>query len=133
MAIMIKIVSTFLLLLSFLHASHVSWMGIYDNALALAKKEHKPMLVLLVKDDCPTCNACIAKTFMNQPYIQKIKRDFIPIIVTAEGKTSYPIELYYATTFPTLFMVDSATEHFIKPPLFGKDINPQNLKRLLDE
>ena len=108
-------------------------MGLYDKALALAQKEHKSLLVLLVKDDCAPCKSCIAKSFMSQPYIAKLKREFIPIIVNVDGKASYPIELYYSTSFPTLFMVDSATEHVSKSPLYSEDINPTELKRLLDE
>ena len=30
-------------------ANSVAWLGSYDTALAKAKKEHKPLLVLLVK------------------------------------------------------------------------------------
>ena len=101
-----------------LFANHIGWMGDYDKALQLAQKSNKPLLVLLVKNDCTKCNEMIKTLFMNQPYIDKLNQNFICVIVNASHKHSYPIELYYSTTFPTLFFANT-NEQFIAKPIYG--------------
>ncbi len=86
-----------------LNASVVSWLGDYDKALEEAKKEQKPLLVLLVKKECKTCNDIIVKCFMNRDYVDRLNEKYVAVMVTYEGESSYPIELLYSTTFPTLF------------------------------
>ena len=125
-----------LLLFSFLSAGYVHWFGDYDKALALAHKEDKYLLVLLVKDDCQSCNNLIRDVFINQPYVDMIDKNFISVIVTYEGVTSYPIEMYYSTVFPTLFLVDTQTELFLSEPLMddiGKDRVEKIIKDIVDK
>ncbi len=103
-------------------ANHVHWLGDHDKALKLAHKEDKPLLVLVVKNDSKMCNKILYQQFMNQPYIDTINDKMIAVIVTYEGKLSYPIEMYYTTIFPTLFFVDTKTETFMHKPLYGEEI-----------
>jgi len=93
----------------------------------LAQTQHKPLLVLLVKKDDNASAKIMQKSFMNQPYIHQINQKMIPVIVTYEGKASYPIEMYYTTVFPTLFLVDTSSETFMKEPLYGKQISQKSL------
>ena len=108
-------------------ADHVHWLGDYNIALQLAQKEHKPLLVLLVKKDDKVSAKIIQNSFMNRSYIHEINQKMVPVIVTYESKASYPIEMYYTTIFPTLFLVDTKTETFMKNPLYGEQISPQVL------
>jgi len=103
-------------------ADHVHWLGSYDTALKLAQTQHKPLLVLLVKKDDNVSVKIIQNSFMNQPYIHEINQKMVPVIVTYEGKASYPVEMYYTTIFPTLFLVDTGSETFMKEPLYGAEI-----------
>jgi len=48
-------------------------------------------------------------------------------MVTYEGRTSYPIEMYYTTTFPSLFFVDTKNETFMRKPMYGEQILQQSL------
>jgi len=57
----------------------------------------------------------------------------IPVIVTYEGGENYPIEMYYTTTFPTLFFVDSQKELFLREPLYGEEINISILERIFKD
>jgi len=129
---MMKILILLLFSLS-LHASHVHWLGSYDSALKKAHKEHKNLLVYLVKKDVPACQNAIKESLMNQPYIQKLNDKFISVIVTYEGQMNYPIEMYYSQTFPTLFFVDSQHERFLTPPFYGEIITPKAIQGFLDE
>jgi len=109
------------------YANHVHWLGDYDKALQLALKDHKPLLVLVVKKDSKLCKTILHKQFMNQSYIDTINEKFISVMVTYEGRTSYPIEMYYTTVFPSLFFVDTQTEMFMREPLYGEQISQKVL------
>jgi len=108
-------------------ADHVHWLGDYSSALKLAQKEHKPLLVLLVKKSDISSSKIIQKSFMNRPYVKEINQKTIPVIVTYESRVSYPVEMYYTTVFPTLFLVDTKTETFMKEPLYGEQILSKSL------
>jgi len=122
-----KIVSVLLFLTVLVNADYVHWLGNYDKALKKAKKEHKNLLVYLVKNSCKPCNNTITKQFMHKNYIKTINNKFVSIIVTYEGKTSYPIEMYYSTIFPTLFFVNTKTESFLSPPLYSDKIDDKSI------
>jgi len=112
-------------------ADHVHWSGEYDKAFQQAYSNNKVLLVLVVKEDCHLCNDIIKTVFMNHSYIEQINRDMLSVIVTYEGRQSYPIEMYYTRVFPTLFIVDSQRELFLSKPLYGKDINIKNIEKIL--
>jgi hypothetical protein len=124
---MIKIVSVLLLFNIVVHADHIRWLGNYDKALEQAHKEHKNLIVYVVKNKCTSCNNIIKKYFMKQKYIEHLNKKFVSVIVTYEGKASYPIELFYTTKFPTLFFVNSETESFLYEPLYGNKINEKTI------
>jgi len=113
-----------------LDASFVHWQGDYDKAHAKARAMHKPLLVLLVKSD-PFSRELIRTVFMDRPYVEAINRRTIPLLLTYGTRASYPIELYYTTTFPTLFLVDATHELFLLPPLYAEAITPVSVAKML--
>ena len=115
----------------FLHANFVNWLGNYDVAHHKALKENKPLLVLVVKKNDPLSSEIIKNSFMNKKYVDLINNDMVPVIVTYEGVLSYPVEMYYTTVFPTLFLVDSSREVVLKPPLYGSVIHEKKVVELL--
>jgi hypothetical protein len=112
------------------YATHMHWMGQYDAALQRAISEYKPLLVLVVKKD-DSSSKIIQQALMDQPYIEKLDKQFISVIVTYEGAQSYPIEMYYTTVFPTLFFVDSSSELFLEKPLYGEEIRAETLAKII--
>jgi len=70
---------------------------------------------------------------MNHDYVDVINQKMIPVIVTYEGRISYPIEMYYTRIFPTLFFVDTKTETFIGEPLYGEGITQEILNEVLNK
>jgi len=106
----------------FVSANFVNWLGNYDIAHQKALKEHKPLLVLVVKKNNPLSSQIIKNAFMDQDYVDEVNSKMVPVIVTYEGALSYPIEMYYTTIFPTLFFVDSERELFLHEPLYGEEI-----------
>ena len=119
------------LLLSALHANHISWQGDFDKAHKQAIKENKKLMVLLIKKDCDSCQEAIKTTFTNQPYIDMINSEFISVIVTKDQKRSYPIEMLYTFTYPTLFFLDDR-ELFVCEPIRG-EVTPDKLKSYLKQ
>ena len=111
-------------------ADHVHWLGDYNTALQKAHQKHKPLLVLVVKKDSPHTGKIIKNIFMNQEYVEYINENMIPVIVTYEGRLSYPIEMYYTTIFPTLFFVDSQRELFLHEPLYGEEITKESIEKM---
>ncbi len=112
-------------------AEHIHWLGDYDSALAKAKAEQKPLMVLLVKNECGRCGDTLRDIFADQPYIARLNEQYIAVIVTFEGNSSYPVELYYSTVFPALFIVDGTTESFRGRPFFGEEINQSNIQKIV--
>jgi len=117
----------------FLHANFVNWLGDYDLAHQKALKEHKPLLVLVIKKKDPYSSHIIKSSFMDQMYVDVINQKMVPVIVTYEGLLSYPVEMYYTTVFPALFFVNSEKELLYKRPLYGKEISKKHIKKYLIE
>jgi hypothetical protein len=119
------------LLISALNASHISWQGDFGKAHQLALKENKKLMVLLIKKDCAECIETIKTTFINQPYIDKINREYISVLITKDQKSSYPIEMLYTFTYPTLFFLDNR-ELFVCKPIRG-EVTPNKLNSYLEQ
>ncbi len=114
-----------------LSANHVSWYGNFDKAHQAAIKESKKLMVLLIEKDCKSCQKVLKTTFINQPYIEEINDNFISVIVTKNQKESYPIEMLYTFTYPTLFFLDNR-ELFVCKPIRG-EVTPDKLKNYLKQ
>lgn len=126
----IKFILFWLLFTFISSANHVQWLGDYDTALQLSHKEHKPLLVLVVKYKDTLSNTIIKNQFVNHDYVDTINKKMVAVIVTYEGRSSYPIEMYYTRVFPTLFFVDSSRELFFREPLYGEEITKKILKEI---
>ena len=70
---------------------------------------------------------------MKQEYVGFLNQKFVSVIVTYEGRASYPIEMFYSTSFPTLFFVSSQTETFLAKPLYGESIRVKSIENILKE
>jgi len=112
-----------------LFANHINWLGSYNEALQKAKNQGKPLMVLLIKNNCKICKDIVYKAFSKQDYIKDLNKKYIAVIVNFNNE-DYPVELFYSTDFPTLFFIDSKRETFIKEPWYKMQII-DNLKNKL--
>ena len=117
-----------LLLFSTLNANHINWYGNYDKAHKKALAEDKSLMVFLIQKNSKYSQKMFKEIFMNQTYIDKINEDYISVIVTYKQKESYPIEMLYTDTFPSLFFLDKH-ELFISEPFRG-DITKEMMENL---
>jgi len=92
------------------HAATISWMGDYDHAHQTALKQHKGLMVILVKPRSSEASNLIRSLQSDTVIVASIQQHFIPVIVTVDTRTQYPIEMYYTTEFPALFLVDPVRE-----------------------
>ena len=73
-------------------------------------------MVLLIKNNCQKCKSIVKELFTNKPYIEKLNKETICVIVNQDTKQDYPREMYWSNTYPKLFFVDSKNEIFIDNP-----------------
>ena len=126
-----KKVALYLMLLTLCtNAGNLHWMGNYNKALAKAKLNGKSLLLLLVSKD-KNSTRVLKTCFAKEDIIKAVNSKTVPTIVLFEGKNSYPIEMFYTTVFPTLFIVNSKDESLQYKPLYGKNINSKAVLKLL--
>ncbi len=124
-----KIFLLLITLLSLLQAEHIRWYGSYDKARQEALKENKLLMVLLIEEECDLCQKMLRTTFINQPYINELNEKFVSVLITKGQKESYPIEMLYTMTYPSLFFLNSE-ELFVAENIFGY-VNPEVFTKYL--
>ncbi len=75
-----------------LFSADIAWQETYAAAQAKAKKESKPILVLITSEQCRWCRKFEATTLQEDPIIDHINSRFIPVHVTRD-KSAYPKHL----------------------------------------
>ncbi len=62
-------------------ANHLNWLTDFNQAKAIAKKEHKPILMLFTGSDwCPPCRAMHNELFPNEEF-QRVAKDVVLVMV----------------------------------------------------
>ena len=95
----------FVLLLSLgLLGADIAWQESYASAQSKAKKESKPMLVIITTEQCRWCRKLESTTLSEEAIISKINTHFVPVHVTRD-KSVYPKTLS-AKMVPMSYFVD---------------------------
>lgn len=95
----------FLLILSIsVFGAEIAWNTSYDSARAKAKKESKPLMVLITSEDCRWCRKLEATTLQDEQIISRINTQFQAINVTKD-KSVYPKSLT-AKMVPMSYFLD---------------------------
>lgn len=110
-----------------LAAEHVHWLGDYKKAHQKALREEKMLLVLVAEPNSPKTAFLLKTVFMDRSYIAQINKTAVAVIVYSGSQSSYPVEMYYTTDFPTLFFVNPKQELFLSPPLSIQAITSKRL------
>ena len=116
---------------SMLMSNHIFWMGNYDKALQKAREQNKILMVLLIKNNCQKCKNIVKNFFTNKRYITRLNTAFTSVIVNADNKHSYPIEMYWTDRYPTLFFVDPNREIFLCKPIY-ETLDKKELENILN-
>jgi len=75
-----------------LFAAEVAWNDTYEQAQAKAKKESKPLMVLITSEQCRWCRKFEATTLQDEDVITKLNAKFVSVHVTRD-KSNYPKNL----------------------------------------
>lgn len=75
-------------------------------------------MIFIASSKTTKSNKILKEYFLNQDYIKYINENFVSVLVTVEYKTSYPIELFYTTQFPSLFFASYKDESFLTHPIY---------------
>lgn len=92
------------LLMANLFASDIAWNDTYEQAQAKAKKEAKPMLVIITTEQCRWCRKLEATTLSDDEVVSKINSRFVPVHLTRD-KSVYPKNLT-AKMVPMSYFLD---------------------------
>jgi hypothetical protein len=107
-----------ILIITNLFSNSISWYSSYDKALEIAHKEKKNIMLFISSNKDSNSNEILKKYFINQDYIDYLNKNFINVLISVEHKTSYPIELFYTTSFPSIFFVAFQDESFLTHPIY---------------
>lgn len=92
------------LLMANLFAADIAWNDTYEQAQAKAKKESKPLLVLITSEQCRWCRKFEATTLQDEDVISKLNSKFVTVHVTRD-KSIYPKSLT-AKMVPMSYFLD---------------------------
>jgi hypothetical protein len=127
---MFKLLLLLILLISNLYSNNISWYGKYDKALQASHEQSKNMMILIISSKEKSSLKIIEKLFMNNKYIEHLNKNYINILINVDYKTSYPIELFYTTNFPSLFFASYTDESFLVDPIYDLNKKEQILEIL---
>lgn len=88
-------------------AAEINWNTSYDQALAKAKKENKPLMVLITSEQCRWCRKLENTTLQDDAIVARINAKFQAVNVTKD-KSIYPRNLS-AKMVPMSYFLDPKT------------------------
>ena len=74
---MIKLLATLLISFLTLHAASINWEKDYDSAIQKAKKENKPIFVMVSSPTCPECNYMKKHVFTKDEVKNYVNKNFV--------------------------------------------------------
>jgi thiol:disulfide interchange protein DsbD len=130
----------------------------YDEALAVARKLHKPLMIDFTGINCVNCRDMEARVWSDPEVMKRLKENFViaSLYVDVQNVDLQPGEQYYskalgkmittlgdknadmqvtqynANTQPYYFFLD-AKENRLEPEGYGHDTDVQKFKNMLDE
>jgi len=102
---MIKHILFISLSIIILIASEVEVIYNYDDAINLAIKERKKVLLLIKKDSCQWCKKMINITLKDKN-VQKLIKDKYILVFIDRDSSNYPIR-FYSKAVPATFIIDA--------------------------
>ncbi len=87
-------------------AKELGYYSDYNKALSIAKKEQKPLMLVVVTSYCPWCRKFERKTLASKKIAPMVKSIYVPVIVDRnKDAESFP-KKFQTPRIPTVFFVD---------------------------
>ena len=93
--------------------AEVNWRPDYASALAEAKRDGKPLMVLLVSHTCRWCRRLENRTLENPEVSAFINRHFVPVLLYREDRNRP--EFIRSSMVPTTFFLTPQQKNIVKP------------------
>ncbi len=93
---------TFILIVSMVllaWGADFEWIHDYQKALDLAKKEHKPVMVMISQPNCPTCEYMDDVAFETESLSEYVENYFIPLKLSLAKAKALGFKAYGTPTF----------------------------------
>lgn len=110
----------------------------YDDALKLAKKEHKYILALVSTTGCPFCERTKKYVLTNKKVLKIINDNYVFVNFERPHTHTYP-DFLYSEFCPTMHIIDSDIEDIIyqvmgyqTPKKVMKEISMESIKEIED-
>lgn len=104
----------FLIVPIWLMSADINWSSNFADAQAQAKKENKPLMVLITSEQCRWCRKFEATTLQNDEIVGRINSRFTSVHVTRD-KSVYPQNLS-AKMVPMSYFLDGEGKIIYKIP-----------------
>jgi thioredoxin-related protein len=87
-------------------AQELGYHSDYQKALALAKKEQKPLMLVVVTSYCPWCRKFEQKTLASETIASTVKSKFVAVIVDRNKDAATFPKAFQTPRIPTVFFID---------------------------
>jgi len=78
----------------------------YDQAVAVAKEEKKPLMLVVVTSYCPWCRKFERKTLASKAVATRVKKSYIAVIVDRNKDSGSFPQRFQTPRIPTVFFID---------------------------
>ncbi len=102
-----KVIFFLILFLSYSMADTLQYSKYYDSSLYKAKKENKPLMVMVALRGCPACEHMENFVFLKDEVIEYMNKNFISVIMH-RGEDSIPLR-FDTSDSPTFFFINPIT------------------------
>lgn len=87
-------------------AKELGYYSDYNTALAVAKKENKSVMLVVVTSYCPWCRKFERKTLGSSSIAPLIKSTYVPVIVDRNKDAAAFPKRFQTPRIPTVFFID---------------------------
>ena len=91
-------------------AKELGYHSDYNKALSIAKKENKPLMLVVVTSYCPWCRKFERKSLASKTIAPMVKSMYIPVIVDRNKDAETFPKKFQTPRIPTVFFVDPKDE-----------------------
>jgi len=99
--------------LSSLLMAEINWQPNYSTAKEVAKKNGRPMLIVLVSHTCRWCRKLENRTLQNPKVVDYVNKFFVPVMVY-RGEGNYP-DFIRSSMVPTTFFLTPNEKMIMQP------------------
>ena len=87
-------------------AKELGYYSDYNKAMIVAKKEDKPLMLVVVTSYCPWCRKFERKSLASKKIAAMVRPMFIPVIVDRNKDAEMFPKMFQTPRIPTVFFID---------------------------